>query len=197
MDLDRKLFSEFAEDPAALPLLRVYRVSEPGVTVGCSYRGKKQFCVRPTGGGLVKHGNDFIYSVIARPDTFPTFRQVRTSYLTFHEVVQEALQRLGFETSLFRCDDPKAKKNVKPQKGTGYSLVACPLALRDCFSTPVPTDVALGGQKIAGAAQKRTPNAFLHQGSIQIPRDVAFEDVKTAFVPAFGEKFGVAWFELK
>ncbi len=182
MDLDRKLFSEFVEGPSALPLLRVYRVSEPGVTVGYSYRGKKEFCVRPTGGGLVQHGNDFIYSVIARPDTFPTFRQVRTSYLSFHEVVQEVFQKLGLETSLFRCDDPKAKRNVR---------VGDPS--KDCFATPVPTDVALRGEKIAGGAQKRTRGGFLHQGSIQLPEGISFGPFKEAFLKAFQQKFDILW----
>jgi lipoate-protein ligase A len=178
MDLDRRLFSEFAENPAALPLLRVYRVSEPGVSVGYSYRGKKEFCIRPTGGGLVFHGRDFLYSAIARPDTFPTFRQVRTSYLSFHEVIQEAFQKLGLETSLFRCDDPKAKKNVRAGDPS-----------KDCFATPVPTDVALRGEKIAGGAQKRTRGAFLHQGSVRLPPGLAFDTYKTAFVQTFQEKF--------
>jgi len=182
MNLDRKLFAEFVEEPSALPLLRVYQVSEPGVTVGYSYRGKKEFCVRPTGGGLVQHGNDFIYSVLARPDSFPTFRQVRTSYLSFHEVVQEAFSKLGFETSLFRCDDPKAKGNIR---------LADPS--KDCFLAPVPTDVALRGEKIAGGAQKRVRGAFLHQGSIQLPEGSSFDRFKEAFLEAFERKFDILW----
>jgi lipoate-protein ligase A len=36
-----------------------------------------------------------------------------------------------------------------------------------CFSNPVRADVLLNGQKIAGAAQRRTRRGLLQQGSIQ------------------------------
>ena len=184
MNLDCELFEAFLQNPDALPVLRIYRVTEPAITVGRSWRKNGQFrggrvCVRPTGGGLVHHGNDLIYSVIARRHSFPTFYQVRTSYLSFHEAVQEAFQGLGVETRLFRCDDSRARLNSKRA-----------LHLDDCFHRPVPTDLALGDRKIAGAAQWRRGENFLHQGSIQLPEGVSFLDLKEAFLEAFKRKFG-------
>lgn len=139
-------------------------------------------CIRPTGGGLVRHGSDLIYSVIARSNSFPAFHQVRTSYLSFHEAVQEAFQKLGIETRLFRCDDSRARANAK--RGS---------SLDDCFRRPVPTDVAIGERKIAGGAQRRRGQAFLHQGSIQLPEGVSFESFKEALGEAFERQFGIVW----
>ena len=36
-----------------------------------------------------------------------------------------------------------------------------------CFANPVSADVMVNGQKVAGAAQRRTRSGLLHQGSIQ------------------------------
>ena len=204
MEEDRRLFEEFILDPGALPILRIYRVSEPAVSVGRSWRTslrgsgateaisslrllRRAFgpprndaavCIRPTGGGLVRHGNDLLYSVLARRDTFPTFHQVRMSYLSFHEVVQEAFRDLGIETSLFRCDDPRAKKHTKEWR------------LENCFERPVPTDLGFNNRKIAGAAQWRRRDGFLHQGSIQLVQGISFESLKLAFLETFERRFG-------
>ena len=183
MQEDRRLFEEFIQNVDALPALRIYQVSKPSMTVGrvfAALRNEVAVCVRPTGGGLVRHGEDLIYSVIARRDSFPTFHQVRTSYLSFHEAVQLAFKTLGIETRLFRCDDPAAKKNSKEA-----------FRLKECFRKPVPTDVAVGSQKIAGGAQWRRREGFLHQGSIQFLRGVTYEALKTALIDAFEKKFGI------
>ena len=186
MELDRKLFEEFVQDSEALPLFRIYRVSKPAITIGRSYQGRafwwktRKVCVRPTGGGLVRHGSDLLYSIIARRYCFSTFHQVRTSYLSFHEVIQDAFQGLGIETRLFRCDEAKKRKRAK-----------------DCFNEPVATDLLLDEKKVAGGAQWRRGESFLHQGSILIPRGVSYEGLKQAFLEAFERKFGVAWDKMK
>lgn len=196
MALDRELFEEFIQTPQAVPVLRIYQVSKPSVTVGRSYqkgKGKGEqfyflqtrlekiepslFCIRPTGGGLVEHGNDLIYSVIARRDSFSTFHQVRTSYLSFHEAVQKALQKLGVETRLMRCDDNRRQRG----------------RVTDCFSQPVATDVLFQEKKIAGGAQRRRGAAFLHQGSVQLPPGISFERLREALIEAFACQFDIAW----
>jgi len=179
MALDRELFEKFAEDSQALPMLRIYRVTEPAVTVGRSWGSSlhnDEVCVRPTGGGLVRHGKDLIYSVIARRDSFPTFGRVRTSYLSFHEAVQEALVRLGIETRLFRCDEAKISRN-----------------LSECFKEPVATDVLFEEKKIAGGGQWRRREGFLHQGSIQLLQGISFEGMREALKDAFERKFDIVW----
>ena len=191
MALDRELFEEFIQDPGACPVLRVYKVSEPGITVGRSsakrgqtpFRGLTPFCVRPTGGGWVQHGNDLIYSVIARRNTFSTFQLVRTSYLSFHEAIQEALTRLGIETRLFRCDEAEAleKKRSRSPKWS------------ECFKAPVATDLLFQEEKIAGGGQWRKREGFLHQGSIRLLAGLPFDGLKETLKEAFRLKFDIVW----
>ncbi len=193
MDLDRQLFDVFIGDPAEIPVLRIYQVKEPSITIGRSFHQagiealqheRIPACTRPTGGGLVRHGRDLIYSVIARKDTYPAFHQVRTSYLSFHEAIQQAFKGLGYETDLFRCDDPQAKKNTKGST-----------SIDECFQKPVPTDLRWKGEKIAGGAQWRKREGFLHQGSIQPVAGLPFEELKSALIHAFQEKFQIEWSE--
>lgn len=192
MARDRELFEEFVQNPSSLPTLRIFCVKGPAITVGRSWRSSfhrgypvplirraPAVCVRPTGGGLVRHGNDLIYSIMARRDSFPTFHQVRTSYLSFHEAIQIALHNLGIETHLLRCDE------VRPH-GDGS-------AVTDCFLQPVATDVMIGDRKVAGGGQWRRGNCFLHQGSIQLANGVSYEQLKEALSDAFQEKFKIIW----
>lgn len=191
MDLDRQLFGAFISDSQEIPLLRIYQVPGPSITIGRAFHQigietlqheRIPVCTRPTGGGLVRHGSDLIYSVIARKDTYPTFHQVRTSYLSIHEAIQQAFKNLGFPTELFRCDDPVAKKNIKAST-----------SIDECFQKPVPTDLRWKDEKIAGGAQWRKREGFLHQGSIQLFDGVTFGYLKAALIQAFQEKFQIEW----
>jgi len=203
MALDRELFEEFVQQLSLPPLLRIFRASEPAVTVGRLFATRSvssdvPVCVRPTGGGLVRHGEDLIYSVLARRDSFPTFGMVRTSYLSFHEAVQEAFGALGFETRLLRCDE--VRSNRHPERSEGSRSFG-PLALRmtrkniitECFKEPVATDVLLEEEKVAGGGQWRRREGFLHQGSIQIPAGVMYEHLRDALKTVFAKKFGIDW----
>lgn len=223
METDRRLFEKFQSDPQALPLLHIYRTKERGMTVGHSWKlsrwqllrlrlrsflkgQKPQLHIRPTGGGLVEHGEDLIYSVVARKDTFPTFGRVRTSYLSFHEVVLEALQNLGAEPRLLRCDEvsksPSNRRypvpfvfNMRYRVPFDFGKRGLRRPLSECFKDPVATDVLEGNRKVAGGAQRRSAGVFLHQGSVRIPAGKSFEDLKGALVKSFEEKFGAAWKE--
>ena len=188
MELDRQLFEAFIQNPETHPALRIFQVSEPGISLGRLSRARTgegsrhdlSTCVRPTGGGRVEHGNDLIYSVMARRDSYSTFHQVRTSYLSFHEALQTAFRALGVETELFRCDDSNARRNSK-----------LPPGLEDCFKKPVPTDLQWKRRKIAGGAQWRRREGFLHQGSVQLVDGINYDRLKNALIRAFEEKFGI------
>ena len=183
MDIDRRLFEEFLQDPKALPILRVFRAKAAAITVGRSWRKKRLpegAVLRPTGGGLVRHGNDFIYTVIARKDTFPTFGMVRTSYLSLHEAVLAALEKRAILARLYRCDEPRTHQAT----------------FGECFLEPVATDVLLNRQKIAGGAQWRRAGVFLHQGSILLLKGMSFDVFKRTFLIAFEEQFGCIWDKL-
>ncbi len=115
MTLDRLLF-EAHQSKNEAPLLRIFYSSSPWVTVG--YAANKQpgyalaasqhalknlpVCRRLTGGGTVIHGNDLIFSLIARKQDDPEkFESVDTSYRHLHEAVKLAFQNLGKSSEFY------------------------------------------------------------------------------------------------
>ena len=142
---------------AAVPLLRFYRWREPAISFG--YFGRyaevapefadREIVRRWTGGGIVPHGDDLTYSVII-PATDPFFAHSSLEiYAKLHESIRLALQASGVEASLASSAAPKISEA--------------------CFANAVRADLLLNGQKIAGAAHRRTRAGLLHQGSIQRP----------------------------
>jgi lipoyl(octanoyl) transferase len=152
-------FYNMALDEALLrsvkaPVLRFYRWTEPDA-LSIGYFDKhtdvpdhRPFVRRYTGGGLVDHQADFTYSIVL-PKSHPlALLGTSGSYQSIHEAVTQALLQQGFEASLAPC---------------------CLEALSHaCFQKPVKFDVVAGTSKLAGAAQRRTREGCLHQGSILV-----------------------------
>ncbi|MHA3773961.1 lipoate--protein ligase family protein [Verrucomicrobiota bacterium sgz303538] len=142
---------------AKVPLLRVYQWAGHSVSFG--YFGKvaevetswpgRELVRRWTGGGVVPHGEDFTYTLIV-PRDVPFARETP---LTSYAVIHEYIARLLAETLRERPQLAKAAS----QKISNA-----------CFENPAQHDVLIGSEKVAGAAQRRTLNGLLHQGSIQV-----------------------------
>ncbi|MGB8167591.1 MAG: hypothetical protein WCF18_08870 [Chthoniobacteraceae bacterium] len=137
------------------PVLRVYRWDRPAISFGyfekfaaLSGRAHEREMVRRwTGGGVVVHGDDVTYTLIA-PASHPFARlPAGESYRQIHGAIALALRGNGVETSL------AASSSAKISSG--------------CFENPAEADVLAGERKVAGAAQRRTRWGLLHQGSIQ------------------------------
>ncbi len=142
---------------ASAPTLRIYRWARPAISFG--YFGKwsdahaagpeREIVRRWTGGGIVRHGDDFTFSLIV-PRTHPFFAaSPRTSYRAIHECVADALENASLSAK------------VAPQISGA------------CFENPVENDVLIAGRKVAGGAQRRTKCGLLHQGSIREIGDAA------------------------
>ena len=142
---------------AAVPMLRFYGWRRASLSFG--YFGKfadvaaetegRDVVRRWTGGGMVLHGTDLTYSLVT-PATDPASSHGPTAiYAALHLAIRDALRTEGSEAEL--------------------AAQAAPKISEACFANPVRDDVMLHGQKIAGAAQRRTRGGFLHQGSIQLP----------------------------
>ena len=185
MTLDRVLF-EVYHPQAAGPVLRFFYASEPSVTVGYAAEKKSGYaleasrheldglpvCRRMTGGGTVIHGQDLIFSLFAHKQDCPgKFDSVETSYRHLHEVVKLAFAKLGKTPAFYQKEEA--------QNG------------RDCFLNPVETDLRLDGRKIAGGAQKRSEDFFLHEESIQPPSGMVLAELECALLLAFEEYFEI------
>jgi lipoate-protein ligase A len=159
-DIPRSAAMNMAVDEALLasatfPTLRFYRWRGPALSFGyfgsyaevADQRGEREIVRRWTGGGVVPHGADLTYSVII-PASHPFFaRSSLAIYSGLHDAIREALEENGIAANLADAVSPKVGE--------------------ECFANAVRADVISHGQKIAGAAHRRSRAGLLHQGSIQ------------------------------
>ncbi len=139
------------------PILRFYGWKEPAGTFG--YFQQYSFATeatslrplirRPTGGGVVPHDHDWTYS-LTFPRTHPwAGLRATESYQQLHTWIGAALQTKNIQTQL-----------------AGSAIVVAP---GQCFIGAEKFDLLSEGRKIGGAAQRRTREGLLIQGSIQPP----------------------------
>ena len=132
---------------------------------------------RPTGGGLVPHDADWTYSLSFPPGTDWYELKAVESYRRAHEWIQEAFEAMDVRTELAAC----CRKEAPGQ----------------CFIGAEQFDVLWRDQKIAGAAQRRTRDGLLIQGSIQPPPEASRASFEKAFCAAALASWGVEWQPLK
>jgi lipoate-protein ligase A len=164
------------------PVWRLYSWTEPAATFGYfQHYAEVERLVqlrplirRPTGGGIVPHDGDWTYSLAFPPGSEWYALPAIESYRRVHEWIQAAFTRLGFNAEL-------AKASHKAHAG-------------QCFVGHEKFDLLWRGQKIAGAAQRRTRDGLLIQGSVQpplpAPRRPAWQQAMAA---AAHERHAVTW----
>ena len=142
-------------ETATGPTIRFYRWDHPALSFGyfgkfedvASQRNDRDIVRRWTGGGIVFHGEDLTYSIVI-PASDPAFSESSMSiYEKTHAAIGAALATNGKKTELAEIASPRISES--------------------CFANAVRADVMLNGQKIAGAAQRRTRRGLLQQGSVQ------------------------------
>ncbi len=165
MAIDEALLREVRE-----PVLRLYEWSVPAVSLGyfqlAALAGERPFVRRYTGGGLVDHARDVTYTIVL-PRAHPWMElSAPESYRHIHLGVQAALTACGIVNEL------------TPRAGATESDA--------CFAKPVRFDIVSGAGKLSGAAQRRTREGMLHQGSILLPDPAQNSPLRQAFPAAFG-----------
>lgn len=112
-----------------------------------------ELCRRVTGGGLVDHRNDWTYALVIPRGHSLYDQPAPHSYRTIHETLASCLRALG--------EDVEVKEACEPVEG------ACATGPTICFMRAEKYDVVRkDGRKVAGAAQKRTKEGLLFQGSL-------------------------------
>jgi lipoate-protein ligase A len=165
MEKDRRLLEEISL--YAQPILHLYEWKGPSVTYGhfidpakfFSFEGLAQEEIvparRPTGGGIIFHLWDFAFSVLI-PSSHPSFSQnTLENYAYVNGAVLDAVEEFlqnkeGAELTLQDGD----------LNGKGSEHF--------CMAKPTKYDVMIRGKKVAGAAQRKTKEGLLHQGSISL-----------------------------
>jgi len=135
--------------------LRFYEWLQPSATYGYFIdpsdfldQTKVHLARRPTGGGIIFHGNDLAFSLII-PATHPAYsHNTLQNYAYVNERLAAAIR--NFDPTL----EPALLQNRGSQKP------------QFCMSEPTVYDLIIGGLKVAGGAQRKTRLGILHQGSI-------------------------------
>jgi lipoate-protein ligase A len=155
------------------PVLRLYGWSVPAVSLGyfqprALVPKGRPFVRRYTGGGLVDHAHDVTYTVVL-PRAHPWMQlSAPASYEQIHLGVQAALAACGIVSEL------------TPTASTAESEA--------CFQKPVRFDIVAADAKLSGAAQRRTREGLLHQGSILLPDPARNGELRREFARAFAER---------
>lgn len=144
-------------------ILRLYRFQRGSATIGIHQRNRAMlsslnakgqgWARRPTGGGLVFHGEDLIFTLIFPTAIMDELKNVNQSYYKIHRCIQAALKRAGVRTDIYEkaCE----KQQYDPRE-------------LHCFEQAVCGDLVKGNVKIVGGAQRRLQGYGMHQGSIAI-----------------------------
>jgi lipoate-protein ligase A len=168
MAIDEALLREVRE-----PVLRLYEWNVPAVSIGYFQAADlapagRPFIRRYTGGGLVDHACDVTYTLVL-PRAHPWMElSAPESYGLVHRGVQAALVACGIDSELM------------PAPGTVESEA--------CFQKPVRFDLVSVGRKLSGAAQRRTREGLLHQGSILLPDPAQNGRLRSVFADAFAAR---------
>jgi lipoate-protein ligase A len=154
------------------PVLRIYEWSVPAVSLGyfqsAAVAGQRPFVRRYTGGGLVDHAHDVTYTVVL-PRAHPWMEMsAPESYCHIHRGVQAALAACGVMGEL--------------------TPAAHAIESDACFAKPVKFDIVNDAGKLSGAAQRRTREGLLHQGSILLPDPARNADLLAGFAKAFAAR---------
>lgn len=161
MRYDQQLLESLTS--GSVPILHLYDWASPSLTFGyftqlaqhldCKALQKQGIAAarRPTGGGIIFHLWDFAYSIVI-PASHPGFSQnTITNYRTVNGVIAEALAAcFGLKTCY-----------AKPQQDSHPSDI-----VPFCMASHTIYDILLDGKKIGGAAQRKTKQGLLHQGTV-------------------------------
>lgn len=162
MAIDAKLLQTVAIDPR--PTLHLYGWNGKSATYGHFakpddllhldhlHKQQVQIAKRPTGGGLLFHFTDYAFSVII-PKEHPFYStNTLENYRQINRIVEQAVRQILEISPSLLSEDPEEQTSAK------YF----------CMGKPTQFDVMIGGKKIAGAAQRRTKEGILHQGTIHL-----------------------------
>lgn len=145
------------------PTLRVYQWRPPTVSLGY-FQSYDEYLAQPesirrmavvrrlTGGGAIVHADELTYS-LTLPNDHEWLRGGATRlYEVVHDGAVEALESFGVGAGRAGCTD---------DSGPGRGPFLC-FARRHCL------DLVVGTQKVLGSAQRRTREATLQHGSLQL-----------------------------
>ncbi len=173
MAIDEALASECADSTGGLSTIRFYTWKEPSCSIGYFQKMETVFATlkeneipivrRPTGGGIVFHGNDITFSIVRKRVRDKRLEDISSFYKLIGESILVGLKKLGFTCSFYIPEKAEplsesGKKYLKPYS-TQKSI---------CSVTHAKYDILINGGKVAGYAARRSRDAILCQGYLDV-----------------------------
>jgi lipoate-protein ligase A len=153
-------------DKLEKPTLHLYRWAKKSATYGYFIQPEAhldlkkveefglELARRPTGGGIVFHIWDLAFSFLL-PATHPAFSlNTLENYYFVNDIVLDVVK------SYFSLDE----LILTPEHGISHG----PDCQNFCMAKPTQYDVLYRGMKVAGSAQRRKTQGYLHQGTISL-----------------------------
>lgn len=213
MAVDEALLEAAASDGRCT--LRFYQWSEPTLSLGYfqAYADREKHAAslgrsavrRTSGGGAILHDFDLTYS-LAVPQNHPLAADRLRTYRVVHDALVEVLAQWEIAALLYASDTPGAGC------GDGTTAKLGPTDGREpflCFQRRSPGDVLVGGEKIAGSAQRRCRGAVLQHGSVLFARSeaapelpglkelsgrmISVEEIQQAWLDKLSRALNLAW----
>ncbi len=179
MKMDEIFLEELRPDDP--PLLHLYRFQEKSATFGHFLNPEEYIDLekasgwgldlskRPTGGGMIFHIWDLAFSILIPANHPGYFQDTLKNYAFINERVLKAIEAFlgnSHPIDLLPEEDPPLDEHAKIF----------------CMAKPTKYDVMIEGKKIAGAAQRRKKQGYLHQGSISLAMP-KFEELENILHP--------------
>lgn len=165
MEYDAELLRELV--PSTRPILHLYDWVKPSLTYGFFARPEKllnleavekygfDLARRPTGGGVVFHVWDLAFSVLIPSGSSLYSSNTLENYELINQVVFAVVEDFVGKSALMSLTPHDA-------------MMKNPDQAFFCMARPTKYDLVVGQKKIAGAAQRKMRQGFLHQGTIAL-----------------------------
>jgi lipoate-protein ligase A len=173
-----------AAGAGAEPVLRLFRFTPPGITLGRAQDPAREldlercraagvaWAVRPTGGRAIYHDQEWTYSLAAGLGHPDWGGGLETAYAHVSALLVDSLVQLGVPATL-AAGAPSVRRLAGPAELAPRARGAGgrgPGVAPPCFASTARHEIVLEGRKLVGSAQRRTARALLQQGSLLLGR---------------------------
>jgi len=118
---------------------------------------------RPTGGGIVFHGNDITFSVVKSRAKDNRQENITSFYKLIGESLLRGLERVGLTCTIYLPEERSHhSKSERKHLNDGLSQQSF------CSATPAKYDIMINGNKVAGYAARKSQGAVLCQGYLDL-----------------------------
>ncbi len=188
MRRDTLLLARAGGESDVAPVLRLFRFSPHGITLGYAQRPEREldlelcssdqipWAVRPTGGRAIFHAEEWTYSLAARLDDPDWGGTLTEAYGAIVDLLVRSLIRLGVPARHGAPSDRHAPEAAAVHRAmvvrggdedsAGAVTAAAHPVAAPCFASTARHEVVLEGRKLVGSAQRRTARGLLQQGSL-------------------------------